>query len=907
VADATGQKPAARTAPAAPASSLSEEQLRRLVAEQPTRGDAWQQLAVLALRQKRHAAAAECLDRALALDPGHADLHQLAAGARQALGHKEKAAEHLHRVVCLRPESAEAYNNWAIGLAHLRRFREAADAFAQAVRLRPNFPEAHNNWGNALAEQGENDAAIARFRSALELHPRYPEAHKNLGLTLARLGRLAEAAEELREARRLGPGRADVAVNLGEVLRETGDLEGALACFQDAAGLLPEQPEPLLQLALTLARLGRLDEAVGRLKDCLVLQGDAPQVYHHLGMLLARQEKLDLAAAALRNASRLRPDSPEHLNNLGNLLLRQRKLEEAADCFERAVALRPDHAPAHCNLGAVLLEQGRHEEAAERFREALRLRPDHAEARFNLGNALRKARRDDEALECFRLVLEAQPEHLGALLNTGIVHTERGELERAVELFTALIARKPELAEAHNCLGIARLHQQRQAEAVAQFDEGLRLKPDDAEIRLNRALCLLAMGDYRRGWEEYEWRWKLKRSAPRAHTQPPWDGSPMPEGTVLLWSEQGMGDILQFVRYAPLVKERVGTVLLDCPGPLRGLLASCPGVDALVGGGAAQPAPDAHAPLLSLPRLLGTDSLEKVPATVPYLFADAALRQAWRRRVPEGPGLRVGVVWQGNPQFSGDRFRSVPLERFRPLAQVPGVRLFSLQKGKGAEQLAELQEELGITDLGSQISGDFRDTAAAVLNLDLVVSVDSSVAHLTGALGVPVWILLPANPDWRWLTGRTDSLWYPTARLFRQRGWGDWPEVFSRVAEALRERAQRPRRQRVSVEVGLAELVERAAREGPPGSQGAGWDALREAGALEAPEVAELARRLRRADEALAEADRLVEALGDGGEAEAASLARRYAGARRDRAEALAAFSAWLAGSDFGSGRRQAE
>jgi hypothetical protein len=433
---------------------------------------------------------------------------------------------------------------------------------------------------------------------------------------------------------------------------------------------------------------------------------------------------------------------------------------------------------------------------------------------------------------------------------------------------------------------------------VALFDEGVRLKPGDAEIHLNRALCLLAMGDYERGWLEYEWRWKLKKAAPRPYPQPAWDGTPLPEGTVVLWAEQGMGDILQFVRYAPLVKERVGTVLLDCPGALRGLLMSCPGIDALVGGGEAQASPDVQAPLLSLPRLLGTSSLAGIPATVPYLFVDAPQREQWRARVGDGPGLKVGVVWQGNPLFSGDRFRSVALEQFRPLAGVPGVRLYSLQKGKGVEQLPALREGLGITDLGGHISGDFRDTAAAIVNLDLVVSVDSAVAHLAGALGVPVWIVLPANPDWRWLFDREDSLWYPTARLFRQRRWGDWPGVFARVAEALRELARRPRRQKATVEMGLVELVERAVREELKHGRGEETGAaLLQAGLPETEDLAALVGRLRSAQAAVAAVDeemRRVAASPQLGR-QAAALVSRYAQAQQGRAGVLADLADWLA------------
>jgi hypothetical protein len=411
-------------------------------------------------------------------------------------------------------------------------------------------------------------------------------------------------------------------------------------------------------------------------------------------------------------------------------------------------------------------------------------------------------------------VLQAQPDNSGARLNLGVALSEQGQLDEAVTVFEEVLKAKPDFAQAYNSLGVTRLHQGRVKDGLAAFEQGLAIQPDDPDTHLNRALSWLLLGDYDAGWVEYEWRWKLKKAMPCPYPQPVWDGTPLPGGTILLWSEQGLGDTLQFVRYAALVKERVGTVLLDCPGPLRGLLVSCPGVDALAGSGAPLPPADVQAPLLSLPRILGT-TLESVPASVPYLFADASLQERWRQRIGAGGGLKVGLVWQGNPQFAGDRYRSVRLEHFRALAEVSGVRLFSLQKGKGSEQLGEV---------------------AGKLNLDLLISVDTAPAHLAGALGVPVWLLLPFNPDWRWLLGREDSVWYPSARLFRQRRWGDWDDVFACVADALRRQALRPLLQRLPVGLGLAEVVERAVAEGlHNGQAGASAAALRQAGCWSGP------------------------------------------------------------------------
>ena len=311
--------------------------------------------------------------------------------------------------------------------------------------------------------------------------------------------------------------------------------------------------------------------------------------------------------------------------------------------------------------------------------------------------------------------------------------------------------------------------------------------PDYPEVHWHQSLTWLQLGDYERGWAAYEWRWRRKRARPHPYKQPLWDGAPFPGQTVVLHSEQGMGDTLQFVRYAPLVKERGGTVVLDCQPELVGLLSRCPGIDQVRPQSNTPSTGDRQAPLLSLPALFRT-TVKTIPATVPYLTPDPPLVERWRSRLGEGHALKVGIFWQGNPKHKWDRYRSVPLRCFEPLAQVQGVRLFSLQKGTGAEQLAEVAGRWPIEDLAGAFEdkdGAFTDAAAVLANLDLVIGCDSALAHLAGALGVRTWVLLATVSDWRWLREREDSPWYPSLRLFRQRQLKDWEEVMLRVRDAL--------------------------------------------------------------------------------------------------------------------------
>ncbi len=642
--------------------------------------------------------------------------------------------------------------------------------------------------GRPLHQLGQIDEAIAHFRAALALHPGHADAPGNLGQALIRQGRRDEALSSLKEAVRLQPGHAVAHLNLANLCRDLGQLADAISSYRRVIQLRPEHAEARSQLALALARSGQDEEAISCLHDCLLFQPDSAETCNQLGFLLARRERLDEAAAAFRRVLRVQPGHPEGLNNLGNILLKQQKTEEAVALFREALASHPNFYPPHGNLGCALLQQNKPDEAVSCFQEAIRHNPGDSDAHCNLGNAFRVLGRHAEAVACYREALRLQPDAQVAALNLGVTLYEMGQLDEACSTLEELARKNPNYAPARNSLGVLRMHQGRPADSLPCFAEALRLVPEEAETHLNRALVYLLLGDYEAGWLEYEWRWKLKKTMPCPYPLPAWDGSPMPGKTVVLWSEQGLGDTLQFIRYAALVKERVGTVLLDCHDPLRGLLANSPGIDGLTTVGSAVGA-DAQAPLLSLPRLLGT-SVATIPAPVPYLFPDPALKERWRARLAPERVFKVGIVWQGNPNFTGDRFRSVKLERFRPLAEVPGVRLFSIQKGEATGQIAQLSPPFPVTDLGGEISADFRDTAAALVNLDLLVSVDTSVAHLAGALGVPVWLLLPFNPDWRWLLGREDTPWYPSARLFRQEKWGDWDGVFARVASALRQRAR---------------------------------------------------------------------------------------------------------------------
>lgn len=473
------------------------------------------------------------------------------------------------------------------------------------------------------------------------------------------------------------------------------------------------------------------------------------------------------------------------------------RVREAERIYRQVIDLQPRDANAWCYLGIALHDQARFEEAFAAYERALAIQPQFAVALNNVANTLSSLGQFDQAVARCDQALRIKPDYANAYNNRGSALYRQGNWEAAVESLTQALRLRPDHAEALNNLGAAQLALGRLADAQASFDAAVRIRPDYAEARKNRAMVWLACGEWERGWPEYEWRWRCGDLKLPDFPQPLWTGEPLAGRTILLHSEQGLGDAIQFVRYARLVRERGGRVVAQCPPRLVNLLRSCAGIDQLVAAGDPLPPFDLHAPFMNVPRWHGT-TVTNVPAERAYLRPPDDMLATWRARfppVPEGKGasagtsprpFRVGIVWQGNPKFYGDRQRSIPLVRFAPLADVPGVELFSFQKGAGSEQLETLAGRFRVTDLGHEFV-EFADTAAAMLCMDLIVTTDTSAAHLAGAIGAPVWMAVPFSPDWRWLREREDTPWYPTMRLFRPTRPHDWEGVFSRIAAALHE------------------------------------------------------------------------------------------------------------------------
>jgi Flp pilus assembly protein TadD len=468
------------------------------------------------------------------------------------------------------------------------------------------------------------------------------------------------------------------------------------------------------------------------------------------------------AEALAREALRLWPDDVDVLNELGVAVWKQGREVEAEGILRRADAIRPDDFRVLTNLGLALMSQHRDEEAGECFRAALRARPDAFHARMNLGNVIGNRGDFDEAEGWLLSALEICPDSVVALQNLA---TNLGR-------------------------------QGRWTEGIACYERALAIDPDRPEVHRSIGYYSLAIGDYLRGWPEHEWRHKCPDHRGCRINRTFWNGDDFRDRTILLHYEQGYGDTLQFIRYARLVKRRGGRVIVLCQSPLVRLVSRCEGVDLAFDGGPLEPECHIQAPLMSLPSIFGT-TLETIPAEVPYLRVDPAQVERWRPVLdaatrghdPDGSErpFRIGIAWQGSRENAADRWRSFPLEQLAPLAEVPGVRLVSLQVGDGAEQIAALGGRFPVIELPGRRGKDFSETAAIASLLDLVVAPCSAVTHLAGGLGLPVWAAICATADWRWLTYREDCPWYPTMRLFRQERLGEWEGVFRRMADELGE------------------------------------------------------------------------------------------------------------------------
>jgi tetratricopeptide (TPR) repeat protein len=581
-------------------------------------------------------------------------------------------------------------------------------------------------------------------------------------------------------------------IQAADGLRSRGDRVGAISFYHRAAELRPGHAEAFFKLASCHHDGGQLDEALAGYLAAAVLQPDLVEAHYNAGLIHQTLGRAPQAAACYGKALRIKPGFAHAHNNLGQLHLGCRQLDQALSCFRRAIQHKPDFAEPHFNMGEALRALKKDAQAITHYRAAVQLNPAMAEAWNNLGTVLKEGGDLEAATECYRRLVALRPDLAEGHYNLGSALKDAGNTDGAVESLNKALALRKNYPEAWNNLGLTHKIRGEYQRALECLTEAVRLKPDLAEAHWNRSFLHLLLGRFAEGFTDYEWRFALPRWKmiyPFRQTLPRWDGSRDANRKILVHDEQGLGDTLQFVRYLPMVKELCDRVILEVQQPLIELLRGLPGVDEIAArpDDAAQSLDaDCHVPLMSLPGMFGA-GVGAIPSVVPYLWADLSKTAYWKKRLG-GSALKVGIVWAGRPQHQNDKNRSCRLEMFSGLARIETVRLFSFQKGPAAAQIKEAGLQGLVEDLDPELV-DFTDTAAVAANMDLIITVDTSVAHLSGAMARPVWLLLPFIPDWRWMLDREDSPWYPTMRLFRQNRAGDWESVFQRVESALRDAA----------------------------------------------------------------------------------------------------------------------
>ena len=578
---------------------------------------------------------------------------------------------------------------------------------------------------------------------------------------------------------------------LGQAFRnqQDGKLREAAALYRRALKQNPNHGVALHMLGVISYQCGDPDEAVILVSKAVQLHPNDPEIHNNLGIILNNLSHFDAAIEHFDQALKLRPNYPEALNNKGNALLGQDALENSQDCYQRAISLAPNYAQARANLGAVLMKMEHHESAKTVLESVLNMAPNDPNVLSNYSATLKDLGKYEEALSAANKALSIDPNHFQAINNRGLALQCLNKLADAEASFNAVLRIQPKYAEAYMNLGLTLLLQNRLDDAVEALNHGIEIEPQHPELHLNLGLALLQKGDFLNGWEEYEWRWKMpnfRAFAPHLKA-PMWSGEEFRGQTLHIHAEQGFGDTLQFARYVPLVAKSGSKVIFECPKSLSSLFENAGGWEDISIVSEAPIACDAHIPLLSLPRILKT-SLETIPADIPYLSATPQSRKEWTDRIGGDCLLKVGLVWKGSHRHERDAWRSPGISGLKQLLDVPGVHWVSLQKDDEIEDLKSEGVSEGIVVLGNSFR-NFSDTAAALANLDLVISPDTAVAHLAGALGIPVWVLIPHASDWRWLCDRSDSPWYPTMKLWRQPSAGNWQSVIEDLAVALQKHA----------------------------------------------------------------------------------------------------------------------
>jgi len=757
----------------------AEQCYLQIMAREPRNSDALHLLGVLKGQQGDYSNGARLIDEAISLKPRISAYHNNLGNLLAKSGDTAGAEKSYRRALRVDPQNGEAHLNLG-KLQFERGDREARRSLKTAQRLSARSVEAQMSVGRLEEREGNAQLALNCYLTATKLNPSFAPAFIATGNAQLLLDKTQEAEESYRTAVRLDPESPDAHFNLANVLRADGRVLEAIELYRIALDFSPKGASDIQNnLGLALSELGQHKEARTALTKSIEIAADSSDGWFNL----AKQATLvgDLATAEfhLQKVLSLNPGHAAAHLELGNLMRADGRLEEAVAMYRKLIALSPNDAAGWNNLGAALTDLKLTDDAEAAFRKATSLDPKCDEAFFNLGKHLSLFGDESTAVEMLEHALSLNPRSAAAYTQLGFIAQNRGQLREAADFYRQSLTISRDSSIARHNLGLVQ-SSLGDPEGLDLLEATVREQPESAEYHWNFGEKLLLHQRFHEGWKEYEWRKQVDKFADqhRAFEQPQWDGTPLDGKTILLYAEQGQGDTLQFARYAELVAERGGRVVLEVQRSLQTSLQGMPGVAECIAQGDALPELATYAPLMSLPYIFDTNA-----DTIPPPSSSFAERFASPPQ-PK-PALQVGIVWAGNKKDKRDRLRSTSLSQWSELATIEGIEFTSLQTGEPAQQANEQGNGFSFVKDCDNVK-DFADTAAIIAGLDLVITVDTAVAHLAGTMGKPVWILLYDPVDWRWGLEGEKSPWYPTARLFRQFKQGGWAPVFERVTSSLR-------------------------------------------------------------------------------------------------------------------------
>lgn len=703
-------------------------------------------------RENRIEQAMHCYEKTLRLAPRHfGALHHVGIIAIQT-GNYDGGAGFLRSALAINPDVAPAHLDLGNAYKEMGQHEQALASYGRALELGFDHPDLHYNRANALQAMERHQEALEAYDLALSAHPEDIEALNNRGTVLRALGRAQEALDSYERALALAPHNVDLLNNRGNALKDLARYGEAISCFDAALHVDPHSADAWFNRGVAEHARGEHDAALASYGRAIDIDPQLARAYHNRSTVLQHLKRYDDALADSQRALALKQDYQEAYKGCAAVLRSLKHYATGLASADMAVRLKPDDAHAHDLRGTILKDMKRLDEALEAHERALELAPNLNTAHQNRANVYLDMKRYEDAEAGYAQAIALDPARAEPYLNRGTVHAACGRYERALADYNAAIERNPELAGAY----------------------------------WNRSLLQLEHGHFKQGWIDHEWRWKTVHFEnsidQRDFKLPLWRGQPLAGKTIVLGSEQGLGDTLQCARFAPMLAARGATVVLEVQRALVGLLGTLEGVSEVLPRGAALPPADYWCPMMSIPLALEME-VDTIPAFPRYLESDPARRAQWADVLGPRRAPRVGLVWSGNPTHGNDASRSIAFAEFA--AMLPeGPDYVSLMKDI---RDADREAMVARPDVRcfSELLHDFTDTAALCDEVDLVVSVDTSVAHLAGALGRPVWILLPRVVDWRWMRERRDSPWYPSARLMRQQALNDWSTVREEVRSGL--------------------------------------------------------------------------------------------------------------------------